>query len=52
MLNDFEQYLHERYQSGKARKERWYWKQYPARPKYRSQRKLAMETCCGVVPVC
>ncbi|STI83205.1 reverse transcriptase-like protein from prophage or plasmid [Escherichia coli] len=25
MLNEFDQYLHERYLSGKARKDRWYW---------------------------
>ncbi len=25
MLNKFDQYLHERYLSGKARKDRWYW---------------------------
>ncbi|MBS8298651.1 maturase, partial [Escherichia coli] len=23
--NEFDQYLHERYLSGKARKDRWYW---------------------------
>lgn len=25
MLNEFDQYLHKRYLSGKARKDRWYW---------------------------
>lgn len=25
MLNEFDQYLHERYLSGKARKECWHW---------------------------
>jgi group II intron reverse transcriptase/maturase len=25
MLNEFDQYLHDRYLSGKARKDRWYW---------------------------
>ncbi|STE40444.1 RNA-directed DNA polymerase [Escherichia coli] len=53
MLNEFDQYLHERYLSGKARKDRWYWNNSIQRgPKYGGQRKLAVETRGGVLPLC
>jgi hypothetical protein len=52
MLNEFDQYLHERYLSGKARKDRWYWNNSIPGPKYGGQRKLAVETRGGVLPLC
>lgn len=36
MLNEFDQYLHERYLSGKARKDRWYWNNSPMERFFRS----------------
>ena len=50
MLNEFDQYLHERYLSGKARKDRRYWNNSIQRGRSNGgQRKLAMETRGGVI---
>ena len=44
MLNEFDQYLHERYLSGKARKDRWYWNNGIQQGRSTAVRKLAVET--------
>ncbi len=47
MLNEFDQYLHERYLSGKARKDRWYWNNSIQRG--RSTAVRVREECRGVL---